>query len=48
MANSNSSVNANLAILAHIGCNLDARGEYIKRLLADKLNEILEIIMNGI
>lgn len=42
------SVNAHLAVLAHIRGNLDARAEYIKRLPADKLNEVLEIIMKGI
>lgn len=42
------SVNAHLALLAHIRGNLDARAEYIKRLPADKLNEVLEIIMRGI
>ncbi len=41
------SVNAHLAVLAHLRGNLDARAEYIKRLPADKLNEILEIIMKG-
>lgn len=39
------SVNAHLAVLAHIRGNLDARAEYIKRLPTDKLNEVLEIIM---
>ena len=39
------SVNAHLAVLAHIRSNLDARAEYIKRLPTDKLNEVLEIIM---
>lgn len=39
------SVNAHLAVLAHIRGNLDARAEYIKRLPTDKLNEALEIIM---
>lgn len=42
------SVNANLAVLAHIRCNLDAHAEYIKCLRADKFNEVLEIIMKGI
>ena len=42
------SVNAHLAVLAHIRGNLDARAEYIKRLPADKLNEVLEIIMKVI
>lgn len=42
-----SSVNAHLAVLAHIRGDLDARAEYIKRLPADKLNEVLEIIMKG-
>lgn len=41
------SVNAHLAVLAHLRGNLDARAEYIKRLPADKLNEVLEIIMKG-
>lgn len=39
------SVNAHLALLAHIRGNLDARANYIKRLPTDKLNEVLEIIM---
>lgn len=39
------SVNAHLAVLAHIRGNLNARAEYIKRLPADKLNEVLEISM---
>ena len=42
------SVNAHLAVLAHIRCNLDAHAEYIKCLRADKFNEVLEIIMKGI
>lgn len=42
------SVNAHLAVLAHIRGNLDARAEYIKRLSANKLNEVLEIIMKGV
>lgn len=42
------SVNAHLAVLAHIRGNLDARADYIKRLLAKKLNEVLEIIIRGI
>ena len=42
------SVNAHLAVLAHIRGNLDARAEYIKRLPTDKLNEILEIIIKGL
>ena len=37
--------NAHLVVLAHIRGNLDARAEYIKRLPADKLNEVPEIIM---
>lgn len=41
------SVNAHLAVLAHIRGNLKARADYIKRLHADKLNEVLEIIMKG-
>ena len=41
------SVNAHLAVLAHIRGNLEARAEYIKRLPIDKLNEVLEIIMRG-
>ena len=41
------SVNAHLAVLAHIRDNLEARAEYIKRLPTDKLNEVLEIIMDG-
>lgn len=41
------SVNAHLAVLAHIRGNLDARAEYIKRLPTDKLNEVLEFIMKG-
>lgn len=41
------SVNAHLAVLAHIRGNLNACAEYIKRLPTDKLNEILEIIMKG-
>ena len=40
------SVNAHLAVLAHIRGTLDARAEYIKRLPADKLNEVLGIIIN--
>lgn len=39
------SVNAHLAVLAHSRGNLNARAEYIKRLPADKLNEVLEISM---
>ncbi len=39
------SVNAHLAVLAHIRGNLDARANYIKRLPTDKLNEVLEIIV---
>lgn len=39
------SVNAHLALLAHIRGNLDARANYIKRLPTDKLNEVLEIII---
>lgn len=35
-------------VLAHIRRNLNARAEYIKHLSADKLNEVLEIIMKGI
>lgn len=42
-----SSVNAHLPVLAHIRGDLDARAEYIKRLPADKLNEVLEIIITG-
>lgn len=42
------SVNAHLAVLAHIRGNLDARADYIKRLPADKLNEVIEVIMKGI
>ena len=41
------SVNAHLAVLAHTRGNLDARANYIKRLPADKLNEVLEIIMKS-
>lgn len=41
------SVNAHLAVLAHIRGNLDARAEYIKRLPAEKLNEVLEIIIKN-
>lgn len=41
------SVNAHLAVLAHLRGDLDARAEYIKRLPAEKLNEVLEIIMKG-
>ena len=40
-------VNAHLAVLTHIRGNLDARANYIKRLPADKLNEVLEIIMKN-
>ena len=40
------SVNAHLAVLAHIRGNLDDRANYIKRLPTDKLNEVLEIIMS--
>lgn len=40
------SVNAHLAVLAHIRGNLDARADYIKRLPTEKLNEVLEIIMS--
>lgn len=39
------SVNAHLVVLAHIRGNLDARAEYIIRLPAYRLNEVLEIIM---
>ena len=39
------SVNAHLAVLAHIRGNLEARAQYIKRLPTDKLNEVLEIIL---
>lgn len=39
------SVNAHLAVPAHIRGNLDARAEYINHRHADKLNEVLEIIM---
>ncbi|MDE5822079.1 MAG: site-specific integrase [Paramuribaculum sp.] len=39
------SVNAHLAVLAHMRGNLEARANYIKRLPTDKLNEVLEIIM---
>lgn len=39
------SVNAHLAVLAHMRGNLEARANYIKRFPADKLNEVLEIIM---
>ena len=39
------SVNAHLAILAHILGDLEACANYIKRLREDKLNEVLEIIM---
>jgi len=42
------SVHAHLAVLAHIRGNLEARANYIKHLPADKLNEVLEIIMRGI
>ena len=42
------SVNAHLAVLAHIRGNLEARADYIKRLPAEKLNEVLETIMKGI
>lgn len=42
------SVNAHLAVLAHIRGNLDARAEYIKRLPSNKLNEVLEIILKDI
>ena len=41
------SVNAHLAVLAHIRGNLEARANYIKRLPTDKLNEVLEIIMKN-
>ena len=41
------SVNAHLAVLAHIRGNLEARANYIRRLPADKLNEVLEIILDG-
>lgn len=41
------SAKAHLAVLAHIRGNLDARAEYIKRLPADKFNEVLEIIMKS-
>ena len=34
------SVNAHLAVLAHIRGNLDARAEYIKRLPSEKLNKV--------
>lgn len=40
------SVNAHLAVLAHIRGNINTRAEYIKRLPTNKLNEVLEIIMN--
>lgn len=39
------SVNAHLAVIAHIRGNLDVRADYIKRLPTDKLNEVLDIIM---
>lgn len=39
------SVNAHLAVLAHIRGNLEDRANYIKRLPADKLNEVLDVIM---
>lgn len=39
------SVNAHLAILAHIRGNFEARANYIKRLPTDKLNEVLEFIV---
>lgn len=39
------SVNAHLAVLFHIQGNHEARAEYIKHLPADKLNEVLEIII---
>lgn len=42
------SVNAHLAVVAHIRGNLDARAEYIKRLPDDKLNEVFEIFMKGV
>lgn len=42
------SVNAHLAVLAHIRGNLEACAEYNKRLSTDKLNEVLEIIMKGL
>ena len=35
-------------ILAHMRGNFDARAEYIKRLPADKFNEVLETIVKGI
>ena len=41
------SVNAHLAVLAHIRGNLEARANYIKRLPSNKLNEVLEIIMKS-
>ena len=41
------SVNAHLAVLAHIRGNLEARATYIKRLPTDKLNKVLEIIMKN-
>lgn len=41
-------VNAHLSVLAHIRGNLEDRAKYIKRLPTDKLNEVLEIITNGI
>lgn len=39
------SVNAHLAVLAHIRGKLEDRANYIKRLPADKLNEDIEIIV---
>ena len=39
--------NAHLAVLAHVRGNFETRANYIKRLPADKLNEVLEIIMRN-
>ncbi len=39
------SVNAHVAVLAHIRGNLEDRANYIKRRPTDKLNEVLEIII---
>lgn len=41
------SVNAHLAVLAHLQGNLEVRANYIKRLPTDKLNEVLETIMKN-
>lgn len=48
IVNDTVSVKAHLAVLSHIRGKLNAHAEYIKRLPAGKLNEVLEIIMKGV